>query len=132
NELLTRVRTRALTLPPTDELRKMFESNQPAAATLPGVPGDAASHDAPVRKPGSVGRRATDRQADTIDRRQAPDRRNANTRPANDASAGAAALAAKVEIHDDAEPDLIGTEVNDRYRVLELIGEGGMGKVYLA
>jgi serine/threonine protein kinase len=129
NELLTRVRTRALTLPPTDELRQLFETIKPAAATLPG---DEAAHDAPVRRPGSVGRRATDRQAETVDRRQAPDRRNAATLPANDHSAGAVALAPKVEVHDDAEPDLIGTEVNDRYRVLELIGEGGMGKVYLA
>jgi serine/threonine protein kinase len=129
NELLTRVRTRALTLPPTDELRQIFESTQPTAVALAG---DAASHDAPVRKPGSVGRRATDRQAETIDRRQAPDRRNVATRPMNDASAGAAALAAKLEVHVDAEPDLIGTEINDRYRVFELIGEGGMGKVYLA
>ncbi|HEX8112609.1 MAG TPA: serine/threonine-protein kinase, partial [Kofleriaceae bacterium] len=130
NELLTRVRTRALTLPPTDELRQLFEGNKSEAATLPGDTG--ASHDAPVRRPGSVGRRASDRQVEIIDRRQSPDRRNATTRPATDHSAGAAALAAKVEIHADAEPDLIGTEVNDRYRVLELIGEGGMGKVYLA
>jgi serine/threonine protein kinase len=129
NELLNRVRTRALTLPPTDELRQLFEASRPAAATLPGDP--VADHDAPVRRPGSVGRRATDRQTETIDRRQSPDRRNMATQLANDRSAGAAALAAKLEAH-DAEPDLIGTEVNDRYRVLELIGEGGMGKVYLA
>ncbi len=69
NELLARVRSRALTLPPTDELRLVIESGD-----RPVAPEAAATHEAPVRKPGSVGRRAADLQDGATDRRQAPDR----------------------------------------------------------
>ena len=130
NELLDKIRKRAVTLPPTDEFRRAFEGDSRAIANT--SPGESTAGDAPVRKPGSVGRRASDRQVETVDRRKAPDRRNASTKPSGEHSTGSVALAAKLDASDDAEPDLIGAEIDGRYRVLELIGEGGMGKVYLA
>jgi serine/threonine protein kinase len=131
-ELVSRVRTRALTLPPTDELRQMIERS--GKATLPPEQYAAGDGEAPVRRPGSLGRRSTDRGEDAEDRRRQADRRAAAGRasaPSIDRNSPAAALAHSLD-SSEAEPDLLGAEVDGRYRVLELIGEGGMGKVYLA
>src|SRR5262245_17123327 len=130
-DMNARVRSRALTLPPTDELRIMVEKSD--KAILPAGAYLAAS-EPPVRKPGSVGRRATDSDADPSDRRQQADRRASKAAVVGDRQAqAAAALAARAQSEEDeADPDLLGTEVDGRYRVIELIGEGGMGKVYLA
>ncbi len=147
-ELISRVRTRALTLPPTDELRQWVEKSSKtslppdgydAALIVDRHPGDS---EPPVRKPGSVGRRAADRNEEGEDRRQlSMDRRGlGGPLPSRASSKGdlafaaAAALATEPEFNfqTEPEPNLIGAEVDDRYRVIELLGEGGMGKVYLA
>ncbi|MFT3692824.1 MAG: serine/threonine-protein kinase [Kofleriaceae bacterium] len=129
-EMISRVRTRALTMPPTDELRLMIEQSD--KVSLDEID-KLASSESPVRKPGSQGRRASDRGVEGEDRRRAADGdRRGDRRPQSRPSAdGSAAIAMQEQSEPNAELD-VGSEIDGRYRIVELIGEGGMGKVYLA
>jgi serine/threonine protein kinase len=69
--MLSNVRRRAMTLPPTDELRQLVEKSGDHRAVI-----DSAAATA-VRSPGSVGRRSSDRGDLVLDRRKASDRRSA-------------------------------------------------------
>jgi eukaryotic-like serine/threonine-protein kinase len=116
--LLQKIRKRVETLPPTDELRQMITGEVDAEV-------DAQL----MRAPDSVGRRAGDQGSPPRDRRRRGDRRAGSE--GEGAQAGADSPDSSESLPKDGRA-AIGKIIDGRYRIIDMIGEGGMGRVYLA
>ncbi|HUS68169.1 MAG TPA: serine/threonine-protein kinase, partial [Kofleriaceae bacterium] len=152
--LIQKTRERASrTLPPTDELRRILERG---ATITPEAELLAAAERRRDEGP-NLGRRAPDlgdaerdRRAGLLGGRRQVDKVLGAPRAAGKhgvvpvpppgpggrtvvtGDSGAAAAAAE-PVHSDPRPrEFIGQVISERYRIEELIGEGGMGRVYMA
>ena len=143
----TRERVRA-TMPPTDELRRILErGGSPAEMAAAVAAADRRKEAGP-----NLGRRAPDVGEPHSDRRQQQGRRvidkvlapsgvavdvpapgpGGRTVVPGDSGAAAAAAADFEPSAETRRTDFLNEVIDGRYRIDELIGEGGMGRVYLA
>ena len=144
--LIDKTRERVKTLPPNDELRKLFERV--------GAKGFEEIHKAADRRQEpegpNKGRRAPDKGKKTRDRRASSQRgrRLVDVAPSGKAVSvpkagpqGATVVrggggnldsAALARARQNSLSGVIGQVLDSRYEVKKLIGEGGMGRVYLA
>ncbi len=118
NQLLESIRQRAYTLPPTDDLRRMVERNAHGRTTV-GL--------AETGRAGDDRRETSDRRNET-DRRQISRVANADNHTVRVGHAGGGSQLAHAVAATQPGVDHV---IDGRYRIGELIGEGGMGRVYL-
>tara|TARA_R110002096_G_scaffold44526_13_gene120715 strand:- start:359757 stop:362852 length:3096 start_codon:yes stop_codon:yes gene_type:complete len=151
--LMQRTRDRVNTLPPTDELRKLLENAGPEVREELEKVVDRRQSQSEIDE--NPGRRAPDRGVDHSDRRGVQGRRlldavdrsqrrvvvnvpkpgpaGATVISGGASNSGVAVAAATFEDSSSGgTQDIIGQILENRYTVSKLIGEGGMGRVYLA
>ena len=88
-------RARALTLPPTDELRLIVEQSEKASLPADAYGAQEVTTETPVRWHGSLGRRTTDRGDEADDRRRQGDRRLSGRASVPPVARGVGAAAAR-------------------------------------